>query len=186
MHSKRWFGLLAVLWLLSACLPGGSPPSEKEVLSDLFNAQFQDAQAVVVSEFTTADMISPENYDYFKEQLPELTRELFDAFLAANREAVPSADLLEITPKVIPISQEKLTEIFSAPEGKGWEVFYQTYGRVPGVQSFSRPGFSQDGKLALVYSGGQYDWLAGMGELLLLEQVDGVWQVKSRRMVWIS
>ncbi len=186
MRAKWCFGLLAVVLVLSGCRLLGSPLSEKAVLSDLFNAQFKEAEAVVVSEYTTADMLSPENYDYFKEQLPELDRELFDAFLAANREAVPSADLLEITPKVIPISQEKLTEIFGAPEGKGWEVFYQTYGRVPGVQSFSRPGFSKDGKLALVYSGGQYDWLAGMGELLLMEQVDGIWKIKSRAMVWIS
>ncbi len=186
MRVKGWLALMALIWMLSACSSSGEPPAEKEVISDLFNAEFKNAEAVVVSEFTTADMISQEHYDYFKQNIPELTPELLQAFQAANQQPARAAELLEIKPKVITISEDRRREIFSAPEGKGWDVFYQTYGRVPGIQSFSRPGFSQDGKYALVYLGGSYGWLAGKGDLILMEKVNGVWQVKSRVMVWIS
>jgi hypothetical protein len=61
-------------------------------------------------------------------------------------------------------------------EGKdGWQEFYKFHPKSPGIITLSRPGFSKDGGLAVIYMGNQANWLVGGGRIHVLEKKEGKW-----------
>lgn len=70
----------------------------------------------------------------------------------------------------------------------GWKRFYQMFPSAHGVTTMSRPGFSDDGRVALVYRACQSDWLGGIGRIFVLRLKWGRWVVTGENVggMWIS
>ena len=81
--------------------------------------------------------------------------------------------------KVVLYSQDYIEELRRV-KGKpsGWDLFYPKYPQAGGMTTISRPGFSKDGDLAIIYVGRHSNYLAGSGRLWVLQKQDGQWVVQ--------
>ncbi|NLV46044.1 MAG: hypothetical protein GXY07_16265 [Candidatus Hydrogenedentes bacterium] len=80
----------------------------------------------------------------------------------------------------IPLRHSVLTEqevktLFQTEGKDGWKAFYMIYAESPGIITLSRPGFSKDGTVAMIYLGNQSNWLAGRGGIRVYEKRNGKW-----------
>jgi hypothetical protein len=69
---------------------------------------------------------------------------------------------------------------------QGWSKFYEKYPWSSGYWEFSRVGFDNGNREAVVYLGRHCGGLCGTGNLVLLRKVSGKWVVKNSAMLWIS
>ncbi len=77
--------------------------------------------------------------------------------------------------KHVAITDRQLKELFGINGKNGWEEFYKIYPKSPGIITLSRPGFSNNGTLAVIYMGIQSNGLAGYGQIYVLEEKEGKW-----------
>ena len=68
---------------------------------------------------------------------------------------------------------------------EGWDRFFEDNPRTPGIVTFSRVGFSADGKIAIVSVKKSEHFWAGQGEAYELENTTSGWLVRNRVLVWI-
>lgn len=81
------------------------------------------------------------------------------------------------TQNVSIIGRIGVPHVIMKPNGfHGWKKFHAQYPRSPGIIQLSRPGYSVDGSIALIYMGTQFDWLAGAGTIHVLEHIEGQWR----------
>lgn len=73
------------------------------------------------------------------------------------------------------IGDEELTAMFQTDGWDGWDEFRRRYPGSPAMVTLSRPGFSADGSLALIYLGWSSDWECGEGRLYVLERRGEDW-----------
>ena len=71
-------------------------------------------------------------------------------------------------------------------DGGFWDHFYRQFPNSMGTVEFSRVGFSQNRKYALVYVGYRSGLLAGHGQLVLLERQSNGWMIRKTDPLWIS
>jgi hypothetical protein len=123
--------------------------------------------------------------DSLVSKMHDVAPETTASFLARNATAYPlRADMSLGAPYVL-ISQAELGGLFPGGEAD-WGVFRARYPDAWGYQSLSRVGFNADLTQALVYLGGEVDYLAGEGDYYLMNKVNGVWTVDQTVMVWVS
>ncbi|HSV43940.1 MAG TPA: hypothetical protein VLJ10_05230 [Candidatus Bathyarchaeia archaeon] len=119
-------------------------------------------------EECTADLVQDEkNPD---KKLMEAVQD----FCAKNSQASTIDAIGPLTVKHIVMTKTQMDELF-ADQGDGWDKFYQLYPESPGIITLSRPGFSADETLAVIYIGNQSHWLAGHGGIRIYRKKDGKW-----------
>ena len=90
------------------------------------------------------------------------------------------------------VETAEITESFAPSSGipptnpPDWRHFYAAFPGANGVTRLSLPGYSEDGRVALVLVSGACDSLCGSGFLWELEKLDGTWMVKRTEGMWIS
>lgn len=86
------------------------------------------------------------------------------------------------------LTEEQQNRLFKTSGQDGWTAFYRTYPNSPGIITLSRPGFSRDGRLAVIYMGNQSHWLAGHGRIFVLQRTDGKWTMAAMWLgpAWVS
>jgi len=67
-----------------------------------------------------------------------------------------------------------------------WEKFYKKYPNSPGLVFFSKVGFNNRHDQAFVYVGRSCGGLCGAGEYVLLNKVNGEWEVLNEQNLWVS
>jgi hypothetical protein len=120
--------------------------------------------------------------------LPGLRQSTIDSFEFRNQAPIHLDASRLNGHDVTLITDEELSKIFTrAAGGDGWwPDFYERYPNAQGVLTLSRTGVSSDGTQALIYYGNQWDGLAGIGEIVLLEKTENRWTIAKRARVWIS
>ncbi len=70
----------------------------------------------------------------------------------------------------------------------GWNVFYETYPKSPGVITLSRPGFNSENNIGVIYMGNELKWLRGYGRIYIFQKKNGVWEDTDVRIgpSWVS
>jgi hypothetical protein len=81
------------------------------------------------------------------------------------------------------VSERKLDAIFAK---SWWKGFYHAFPNASGIFRLSLPGYSADGKLALVQVSGSCGGLCGSGFYWVLRYVHGSWIVVKRNPAWVS
>ena len=167
------------------------------VLRALVRAHFKDAFAKGYTiEFrqlsTLGHLLSDQSIDAYMSRLmqnksPSVPDDLIADFGRANQRPLPLPKTLfqDIPGSIAP--RAELDEIFG-DRSKGWDEYYRRHSRSLGIHELSRVGFSRNMKLAMVYFGGQSDWLAGSGQIYVLRKENGVWEDTSMMVggMWIS
>jgi hypothetical protein len=161
---------------------GDRDVDEQAVYSFLLSGTERDR--VVISRTTDSGFDFTGKSD-MPQEMPGLSRELWEDYLARNDRSYPLPTDMEIGVEYVLLDDDEMSDIFTHYED-GWEEFYSRYPDSPGITTLSRVGFNRDGTEALVYMGTQLHYLAGTGNLLRLEKTDGVWKVMEEIMLWIS
>jgi hypothetical protein len=114
--------------------------------------------------------------------------EAVKGFVSGNTGMNTIAALGELTVKYVVLTEKQETELFQTKGKDGWDEFYKIYPKSPGIITLSRPGFSMDGNLAVIYMGNQTHWLAGHGRIHVFQREDGKWVETEMRIgpEWVS
>jgi hypothetical protein len=67
-----------------------------------------------------------------------------------------------------------------------WQYYYNQYPESNGLITLSRPGFSSDGKTAVVKLGWQFSGDGGLGYIFVLKKYDDIWLVRYSFNTWVS
>lgn len=117
------------------------------------------------------------------EDMPTLSEETYEDFVAKNKESYILKDSFDVMAHIVLTSEEELNNLF---EDDGWSEFYEIYPSSQGIMNVSRVGFNTEMNQAFFYVGNQNHWLSGSGYYVLLEKKNGVWRIKNEVMIWIS
>ena len=165
----------------------GAHDEEYAVYAAVLRAMLLSAgtQQMVIRERTEAgiDLRDPTQLGFVQTQLPGIDQSLLDCYAARNGQSYRLADDFDLGVRIVLLSNDKFNSIF---EGGGWDEFYRSYPTSPGIVTFSKVGFSSDRQRALVYMGNQSDYLAGIGQMILLGLQSDGWVVLNQLMIWIS
>ncbi len=186
--------LLAVTLLLPACsglttpIPN-TPEEDFAVYSAAFIFEFKvsSLEGLVVSQ-PTHTFGGEGQEEYLSSQFKNLlSPDLKADFSAQNKAGQPLDAIFAGHPEITLLGQEELIKIFDPASGRdGWKEFYARYPKAGGTITVSRIGYDRSHTHALVMVGSQSAPLAGYGEYLLMEKVNGAWRVVKNVMAWIS
>lgn len=84
------------------------------------------------------------------------------------------------------ISESELNYIFDGDSNNDWIQFYNTHPSTNGFNMFSAVAYNADKTKALVETGYVCGPLCGLGTLIYLEKVNGLWVIKKTLETWIS
>jgi hypothetical protein len=178
----------------AAAAPPVSDEQDYQIYSAVINNQFQGKPLVVIELLTTpingigvSDEDAGRAKDYLFENLKLLTPELYGDFRGRNDQVylLETKFSFNLEYKLIP--RAEMDELFSnCGQGGWWPEFYRRYPNSSGIITFSRVGYSADGKTAMVYVGYGCGGLCGQGNDLILVLENGQWKIKEEVMIWIS
>ncbi len=163
---------------------------EYAVYSAIIQTRYIDIQKpalIVITDQTGLDYFSGELGEHLKfigQGLPDLTDEVSADFEVQNKQPQPLKPLFTISVKYVFISRQEIQTTFKRQDG--WDIFYDKYPNSQGHMHLSGVGFNPQMDMALVYVGNMRYTLAGEGNYVLLNKVDGQWTVQGQTMVWIS
>jgi hypothetical protein len=122
-----------------------------------------------------------------KQQKNKKSVEAVRDFCSKNSSESTINEIGTLSIKHVVLTEEQAKTLFS-DWSKGWEIFYQTYPKSPGIIELSRPGFSKDGTVAIIYMGQSANMIAGAGQLSVFQKKDGEWVDSGIRIgpAWIS
>lgn len=83
------------------------------------------------------------------------------------------------------VDSKKLDSIF-ANNGDPWGAYYKQFPGSQGILTFSRVGFSTDGRQAFFYVSNRCGELCGGGEYVVMENSNGRWMIGKEIEKWIS
>ena len=150
---------------------------EYSVYSALINSSFLHPKTdrVIIqayTEFDSATVVIPEE---FKEDLlPKIERS----------ETLERRFSLKV--EYMLLNKDQLETLFKEGLGKGWEGYWKGYPKGTGLLGLSRVGFNRAHTTAYVYASETCGSLCGNGYSFLLEKVNGTWQVKEKKDLWIA
>jgi len=111
-------------------------------------------------------------------------QEAADDFIARN-EADSVFDLSSFPESRFTVVSESLLREIFADLSEGWTVFRRRFGS-SNLHSFSRVGFSRDGRTALYFAHVQRDWSNGEGRFYVVRRTGEVWAAdESVQIGWI-
>ena len=88
--------------------------------------------------------------------------------------------------KTVFISEQETKAIFKDGCEENWQLFHNKYPEAGTLFSVSRVGFSDNGRLAIVYLEGVSGCLAAQGVLFNLEKLDEAWKITDHVTLWNS
>lgn len=120
------------------------------------------------------------------QEMEGVTRALWDAFVANNRDERDLSEIVHYSGTIIWLSDEEKGQLFSEGADEGWRRVFRKYPEAGEITGMSMPGMSADGSRALIYVEDQAGGLSGSGDYYLLVCESGVWGVVAELTAWIS
>jgi hypothetical protein len=144
----------------------------------------------VIKDRTRVDQTwSTTNWKYISETFKGLSRSAFDNYTETNKNPAAVEKKFRTDKNYSLISDSELKNRFR-PRGnlrQEWEDFKKAYPAASGYYyETSRPGFSTDGKQALIFVSFYCGSLCADGSWYFLELTDGKWKLTLRKGVWAS
>ena len=116
---------------------------------------------------------------------PTLRRTTIDAFREVNRQQLSLRRSFHPGIDYELADSAQLEPIFKRGGGD-WLAFYKRFPGSPGIMTFSRVGFSEDGTRALFYLSNHCGGLCGTGMYVVMEKRNGTWAIEREIEMWIS
>jgi hypothetical protein len=214
MQKRLMTILLSLVVSLTACSRRQSTvtarrevsAAEYEVLStwsaDTFTGQKAQQIAkgvvkIVISDTTQSgddDLLRDENgrpipwektAESLRKNAPTLQQATIDSFRGVNAQ---QAMLRRSFQPVIDYELADSTKIDSIFTKKGdpWSAYYKQFPGSQGILTFSRVGFSADGRQALFYVSNRCGGLCGGGSYVVMENINGRWMIGKEIVKWVS
>jgi hypothetical protein len=162
---------------------------EEQAVYAFLLPEMYKASGFVIMDTTATDPGGVENtaqtLDNVLQNMHDVAPGTVDSFRTRNDAAHPIHPDMNLGRPYTLLSQTEKNQIFGQNQS-GWEIFYNHYPQAPGITTLSRVGFNKALDQALVYIGTQSNWLAGAGYYILLNKVDGAWNIDQQVMTWIS
>jgi hypothetical protein len=129
-----------------------------------------------------------EAWDYVKTGLKSLNDETIKGYESVRKDEKNLKENFDIPLKYSLISDRQLKEIVPHPNDSMdyWTRFYKVYPNSGGYNSFSRVGYDEAGRNALVYFVNWCGSLCGTGTYILVEKRENRWAVSETAGIWIS
>lgn len=116
---------------------------------------------------------------------PTLKRTTIDAFREINKQQSSLRRSFHPAIDYELMDSAQLKSFFSRGGGY-WPSFYKRFPGSPGIMTFSRVGFSEDGRQALFYLSNHCGDLCGTGMYVVMEKHNGTWAIEKEIQMWIS
>jgi hypothetical protein len=117
-----------------------------------------------------------------RELIKEIAPDTDNDFVVKRKEQQKLSDLTGLRFKYTLLDSSEIDGQF--PMGN-WRKFYQTFPDSPGLLSFSRVAFGQNGKQALVYVAHAWADDGGEGHLFLLKKTNWGWKIQAHEIPWL-
>jgi len=135
----------------------------------------------VINEFEKGDLGG--TLRYVSENTPTgLPKDLVDNFKVKSQAAGFLLNRFTVSVTCVFYSKQEVNDLY---RNESWGKFLEKYP-YRGIISFSRVGFSDDQKMALVYTGTQSGGKSGRGYYVLLAKEAGTWNIVDKVNVWTS
>lgn len=198
----RWFGAFAwrlLIFFLAACsinpiipdtTPTVSPQVEAEeylVYAALIKSLYADGPAlqVVLNDHTNlSNIFSPERFTELGQGSPAIDLAAEADFQNRNLQDYPLQDHLNLTSKLILISNEVFHKIIGP--GLNAELFYAAFPNAQGFLQLSRVGFNPARTQAIAYTAEWKGPINGTGYLYFLVKSNNQWTIQTKILDWIS
>jgi hypothetical protein len=191
MNNIR-FILVYFIFVLWAC-PSVAESNPKKQIAIEYEASFvdeflqlkfsgiitTDTPLVIEKELSLQPLIAT-NIDDFAANLIKEAKQLKNKKLveavrdlcAKNSREGTIDEIRTLNIKHIVLTKEEKDSLFIKDLRQGWENFFQKYPKSQGIIELSRPGFSSDGTLAIIYMGRYANIIAGAGQLYVFLKKD--------------
>jgi len=157
--------------------------------------RFDDEVKLIVLQFETTGCLMYEGeyskkrwgysetfHQMMKELMPEAELQTLDNYLANNKTPEP----LKVSNLGINYVIVKDSDLPDVKFDRFWAKFYKKYPNSSGIIFFSNVGFNDQHDQAFVYAGRSCGGLCGEGEYVLLNKVNGKWEIRQERGLWVS
>lgn len=173
--------------------------AQSEITSQEYEVYGSQSSSLILNLTSVKRLNSDSNW--LKKWIPKKlqTKSILSDFLIKNEKSYLIEEKLTTTSKYQLLSPNDVNTALSIDEKepdfkkrswdyeeKAWENFYKIYPNSGGYAVFSRVGFSNDNKYALLYIGSYYGWLGAEGNYYLLKKEDEKWKVQKKIRAWIS
>jgi hypothetical protein len=197
MYRKLSFLLLVMLMAACAPVATASPTpavdtleqEEQAVYATLLKQTYTAPMLVIMALTSTGPGEGVDNTEktlaYVLQNMHDVDQATVDSFRSRNASAYPIPADMDLGIPYSLITQVQRKQIFG-PNQSGWEVFYSNYPNSPGITTLSRVGFNAAFDQALIYLGTESNWLAGIGNYILMKKVEGDWMIDQQVRTWIS
>lgn len=146
--------------------------------------QVQEMEAAIPLEerVLEAEAESAKMWQAIRQSLPQVTDELILAYVRANEDPQElGLSCGKIGDLLIEVSSSDYEEILRC----GWTPETSSrYDRGSGILHLSRPGFSTDGRGALVHLATTWHGLQGEAFMVFLRESDGEWKIEGSFRLW--
>jgi len=122
---------------------------------------------------------------YLQSKDPTLKQTTIDAFRRVNRQQTSLRHSFHPAIDYDLVDSAQLEPFFKRGD-PGWFAFYKRFPGSPGIITFSRVGFSEDGTQALFYLSNHCGELCGTGMYVVMEKRNGSWAIGKEIEMWIS
>ena len=183
----------------NATVQNASEAEEYAVYDSILGPADINRSLVVINENTTtgcphcsAVLFFGVNRSSLLRDMPSLDMKTLDDFEAKNDGIYQLKNLFKYKGRYAIVNDSELLEIFTINQTKEYwndwdEYYFEKCPHSPGIRYFSRVGFNSNMDQALVQDGFTLPYiLAGTGQLVLLEKINGSWNVTDSMMVWIT
>ena len=121
-------------------------------------------------------------HQMMNEMMPEAQLQTLDDYLQRNK----TAQELKVSNLGINYVIVRNSDLPNGEFEDFWSRFYKKYPNSPGLAYFSNVGFNDQHDQAFVYVGRSCGGLCGSGEYVLLNKVNGRWEILKEQELWVS
>lgn len=156
---------------------------EYAVINAALADAFSDKDPIHVMNLTDNGYISPDIIEHILEnEYVDYDSIMIDQYIQ-NNSTDHFLNESEFQSPITLISNQELSEII---EDGGWTSYWEQFPNSSDVITMHRPGFDYDSTMAVLEYSCQQVPLSGAGVFVLLEKVQGIWEVVLTRGTWMS
>ena len=177
---------MIILLLLLSLIP--SPAGSPNLESSVTDEEYAVYSALINSTFLhpKTDLAIIQAHTEFDRESVDIPQEFKDDLLPKIQRSETIERRFDLRVKYVLLDHDQIENLFKKDLGKGWERYWKQYPNATGFLGFSRVGFDRAHNKAYVYARETCGGLCGDGYSFVLEKVNGTWQVKEKKHLWVA
>lgn len=177
---------MIILLLLLLLLHSAAGNSTLE--SSITDEEYAVYSALINSTFLhpKTDLAIIQAHTEFDRESVDIPQEFKDDLLPKIQRSETFERRFDLRVQYVLLDHDQIENLFKKDLGRGWERYWKQYPNATGFLGFSRVGFDRAHNKAYVYARETCGGLCGEGYSFVLEKVNGSWQVKEKKHLWVA